>query len=104
MRGLNCSNCGRPLSKPFTVMVLASSGSTETFKDKVPRGVKDGEGAVIVYRHDDCRKQKGGRRHDGEVTAGTVLAPMKGLVDYSEGGIRIKMKDGRILMVMPDLS
>lgn len=107
MRGLYCSNCGRPLHKPFTVTVLGNSGSTETYKNKVPSGVTDGEGAVVVYRHDVCSKKRkygkfGNRIFDKP--AGNLVSPMSDeLVEYSEDGIRVKAKNGRILMVMPNL-
>jgi hypothetical protein len=57
MYGLFCSRCSRPLTIPFSCKVFTDEGISYEVKNKLPEGVEDGEKAVIVYMHGDCRHQ-----------------------------------------------
>jgi hypothetical protein len=54
MGGVMCTCCGRSLSKPFTVTVFTPDGLETVTRNEIPNSHVDGDGAVILYRHDVC--------------------------------------------------
>ena len=114
-RNLDCSWCGGVLNKPFSCRVIRNDGTQSEVRNRIPVGIEDGNGAVLVYLHKNCKKQcktkrprprtieqmeEQERKRVGALKSIPVYAKMI-CPELKDVGFRMKRLDGRILMLLP---
>jgi hypothetical protein len=113
MYGISCTRCARPITFPFSCTVFTGDGEEYSIQNKLPEGVVDGSGAVIIYMHGDCKRQgrysaKIARKasRDGAQRRSVARLPSQsmGLADeLRQGGFSVATQGRRFLMVLPGL-
>lgn len=113
MFGLNCTSCSRPLTWPFVSHVFTDDGQEFTVNNKLPDGVVDGNGAIVLYLHGNCGRQgrysakmqrraaKQARQRYAEPQ--TRQRPQRSFADkLRDMGYGVAARGKRVLMVLPN--
>jgi len=100
-----CSNCGLPLSTPFVSVVLRGDGTEYTLRNALPDEDIDGEGCVVVCRHEKCSDRERAKFHGNGRIKREPAPPIvhhDGIQFTAGGKFVIKRRGSRIMALLPN--